>query len=294
MPSGVAPGAVNRRARGTTPVSFPRGHQPAAARSAHSSSPHCGEGRPSRRPPWRHSGSATYSVFIMPPAVSSLVLQQFADFLAGIGFHLIQNLFRGFLLQFGKRVGGFIRRHFFDDVGGDFGLERFQNAGLHLGIDFGKASAATSLSMVSKMDSRSAGPSSSTMSARSAGCRRSSLSFEMFSRRRRSGSASTMLQNSQRMECGGIGRLQAANQRGRQHALEQPPEDAANADVDFDHVRAIARAVVHQIESDVVHAHHLAAVHIDDLLVEKIAVDAQHVLVGVIGNQVSRRRDAVH
>ena len=150
-----------------------------------------------------------------------------------------------------------------------------------LGSISDRASAATSLSMVSKMASRSAGPSSSTMSARSAGCRRSSFSFEMFSRRRRRGSASTMLQNSQRIELGEIGRCRWRIQRGgtipcsnRRRMLRMP-------DVHFEHHERIA-LVRATSKTDVGDPDHLPAVDVDNLLVEKIALNAQHVLVRVV------------
>ena len=55
----------------------------------------------------------------------------------------------------------------------------------------------------------------------------------MFSRSRRWGSDSTMLQNSHLMEFGAMRDIDPANQAGRQHALGEPPEDAPHADVHF-------------------------------------------------------------
>ena len=108
----------------------------------------------------------------------------------------------------------------------------------------------------------------------------------MFRRSRRSGSGSTTLANSQRIEFGGIALLQPADPARRQHALKQPPEDAADADVHFQHVQRVARPVVMDAQGDVVDAHHFAAVDVDDLLVEQVARDAQHVLVVVVGDEL--------
>ena len=40
------------------------------------------------------------------------------------------------------------------------------------------------------------------------------------------------------------------------------------------------------VHGDVVDAHHLAAVDIDDLLIEQVAADAQHVLVVMVGEEL--------
>ena len=72
----------------------------------------------------------------------------------------------------------------------------------------------------------------------------------------------------------------------RQRALKEPPEDAAHPDIHFDHQQRVARRRRCGLHGDVVDADHLAAVDVDDLLVEEVAVDAQHVLVVVIGNEL--------
>src|SRR5438132_7735054 len=96
----------------------------------------------------------------------------------------------------------------------------------------------------------------------------------------------------------GIGRndtLDLPNEAGRQHALHQTPKNAADADIHFQNVQAVAAVPVYalavpmpitgcvaDLESDVVDADHLAAVHVDDLLVEQVPADPQHVFVGMI------------
>ena len=87
------------------------------------------------------------------------------------------------------------------------------------------------------------------------------------------------------MEFGGIGRCRRRIQRARQHALEDAAENAADADIDFQHVQGVAHAVVLDAHGDVVDADHLAAGDVDDLLVQQVAGDAQQVLVVVVGDQ---------
>ena len=77
-----------------------------------------------------------------------------------------------------------------------------------------RVSAATSLSSDSKTASRSSWLNSSTMSARSAGWMDSSAFMSILRRRRRCGSGSMMLQNSHRMELGGIPAITRRTARG--------------------------------------------------------------------------------
>ncbi len=102
-----------------------------------------------------------------------------------------------------------------------------------LGSTSSRASAATSSSRVSNTASRSSGARSSTMSAMSAGCSLASRSCEIFSFTRRAGSVSITSTKSQgmiaRRDCAAAER---AARPHRNHALEQPPNRAACADVD--------------------------------------------------------------
>ena len=103
-----------------------------------------------------------------------------------------------------------------------------------------------------------------------------------------------MLQNSQRMECGGIPLLQPAHPERRNHPLHQAAEDAAHADIDIQHPQNVAVVLLADFERDIGDPDHLAALRVDDLLVEKIAGDAQHVLVGMVGREVFvAEKDAV-
>ena len=46
--------------------------------------------------------------------------------------------------------------------------------------------------------------------------------------------------------------------------------------------QGVAASFAGDLEGDVVDAHHFAAVHVDDLLIEQVAADAQHVFVVVV------------
>ena len=94
-----------------------------------------------------------------------------------------------------------------------------------------------------------------------------------------------MLQCSQRIECGRNHHLQPPHQAARDHALRQPPEHAAQSDIHVDDVQNVAVLLVLDLESDVGDAHHFAALAVDDLLVQKIAHQPQHVFVGMIRRQ---------
>jgi hypothetical protein len=125
---------------------------------------------PWRRPPWRF-GSATYSVFIMPPAVSSS--NSSSSCTSVLGSESISSRISSLRFRPPARKGcrrprrapspprcrpPFPAR----------AIPECWPASWDRSPE--SASAATSLSMVSKIASRSAGLRSSTMSARSAGC----------------------------------------------------------------------------------------------------------------------------
>src|ERR1039457_1726107 len=81
------------------------------------------------------------------------------------------------------------------------------------------------------------------------------------------------------------GALQAADPGGRQDALEDAAQDAADPDIDVHDVERIAHAIEQDAHGDVVDADHLPAGHVDDLLVEKVAGDAQQVLIVMVGDE---------
>ena len=96
-----------------------------------------------------------------------------------------------------------------------------------------------------------------------------------------------MLQNSQRMELGEIGRCRRRIQRGgtipcsrRRRMLRMPTSTSR--------IMSDSRSSRGHLEADVGDADHFPAVDVDNLLVEKIALDAQHVLVRMIRDRAFR------
>ena len=108
----------------------------------------------------------------------------------------------------------------------------------------------------------------------------------MFSRSRRLG---VRLDHVAQLPADGIGRdglLQPANPARRHGPLQQAAHDAADADIHFQHHHDVAPVLVADLHGEIVHAHHFAAVGIDDLLVQQVAGDAQHVFVVVVGGEL--------
>jgi hypothetical protein len=60
----------------------------------------------------------------------------------------------------------------------------------------------------------------------------------------------------------------------------------AHPDIDLQHGQRVPAAVVVDLHRDVVYPHHLAAVDVDDLLVEQVARDPHHVLVVVVRDEL--------
>src|SRR6185437_13250112 len=75
--------------------------------------------------------------------------------------------------------------------------------------------------------------------------------------------------------------LQTANPFAGQHALGEPPEDAPGANVHFQNDKSVT-VIPSDFKADIVHPNDLAAVDIDNLLIEKIALDPEHVFVRVV------------
>ena len=81
-------------------------------------------------------------------------------------------------------------------------------------------------------------------------------------------------------------RLQPAHPARRNRPLHQPAEDAAHADVDIQHPQNVAVVLLADFKRDIGDADHFAALRVDNLLIQKIAGGAQHVLVGMVGREV--------
>src|SRR5262249_16138270 len=73
--------------------------------------------------------------------------------------------------------------------------------------------------------------------------------------------------------------LQPPDPKPRNDVLKQTPKDAADAYIDLEHAKSVMLVLPADVESDVIHTHKFASVDVDNLLIEKIPGDAQHVLV---------------
>ena len=75
--------------------------------------------------------------------------------------------------------------------------------------------------------------------------------------------------------------LEQGAQRERRHdALREPADGAAGADVDRDDVEQQVAVDRRRLELDVVDPDHLAAVDVDDLLIEEVALEQQQAVGG--------------
>ena len=88
--------------------------------------------------------------------------------------------------------------------------------------------------------------------------------------------------------------MQAPDPTRRQRTLKEAAHNAAQTDVDFEHVDEVAGFGALDFKGQICDANHLAAVDIDDLLIEQVARDAQHVFIVVIGYELFiAQRDAI-
>ena len=63
--------------------------------------------------------------------------------------------------------------------------------------------------------------------------------------------------------------------------MQQPPQNASDADIHFEDHQRLA-FIAAQLQAHVGHTHHFPPIHVDDLLVEQIALDPQHVFIGMV------------
>jgi hypothetical protein len=92
--------------------------------------------------------------------------------------------------------------------------------------------------------------------------------------------------------------LQPGGERtSRHHSLEQAADGAARARIDKGNAQVQAEGrsrVAVEGQLDIVNADHLAAVHVDDLLVEQVALQQQHALAAGILGQIGGVGRGVH
>ena len=82
---------------------------------------------------------------------------------------------------------------------------------------------------------------------------------------------------------------EGAQREVRDDALGEPADGAARADVDGDDVQREVAVDGRRIDLDVVDAHDLAAVDVDDLLVEEVALEEEH----AVGRRVGLPRRGI-
>jgi hypothetical protein len=209
-------------------------------------------------------------------------LEQFGDFLALFGLHLHQDFFCPFIGQVTQKIGSGVGLHFLDNVGGPVGIERFQDRFLHFGFEFFQGAGGDALvqrleygfALIGREILHDVGDVGRMEFA--------SRSFEIFSLTRRAGSVSMMSTKSQGISRGGIAQEQGAlSAAAGDHAFEQAANRAPGANIHSPDLqdRTILRTIV--VKIDVVHAHDLAAVHVNHLLIEQVAAEQQQPFVPV-------------
>ena len=67
--------------------------------------------------------------------------------------------------------------------------------------------------------------------------------------------------------------------RSGKNSLEDPAKGAAQSDFDFGHPQQVRRSLAHPLQIHIVDAHHLVAVHVDDLPVDQVLLQVQIVAV---------------
>ena len=80
--------------------------------------------------------------------------------------------------------------------------------------------------------------------------------------------------------------LDPAHPARRNHTLHETAEDTAHADIDFEHIQLLIAVRLLDLERDIGYTNDLPAERIDDLLIEQVADDPEHVLVGMIRGEL--------
>ncbi len=88
---------------------------------------------------------------------------------------------------------------------------------------------------------------------------------------------------------------QTAQRRCRHNAFQQPPDGPARTDIDRADPELNAAFVARlRVQLNVVDAHHFAAMHVDDLLIQQIAIHQQHALGTAKGGPLGRGNRAAN
>ena len=203
------------------------------------------------------------------------ILQQLLHFLPLLRLHLFQNPFRGSAGQLAQQVGGGIGMHLFHDAGGALGIHPLHHRHLHFAVDFlqrlrrhffvqaleyrpalGRAQFFQDVGDVGRMQAREPG-----------------------------------MLNAQLHPAGGIGLDQVhefpgndarrdlgqqhVQRHGGHHSRQQSAHRSPRAYIHPGHLQRDVLIHRHRIEVHIVYPHHLAAVDVDDLLVQQVAAQQQ-------------------
>ena len=80
--------------------------------------------------------------------------------------------------------------------------------------------------------------------------------------------------------------LQTPDPKRWNDPAQQPPENAADADIDLQHPQDLRLILLAPLKRHVVDANHLAPLRIDNLLIQKIARKPQHVFVRMVRREI--------
>ncbi len=69
------------------------------------------------------------------------------------------------------------------------------------------------------------------------------------------------------------------------------PENAADADVDLQHPQDLRLILVAQLKRHVIDANYLAALRVDNLLIQQVAREPQHVFVRMVRGEIFIAQD---
>ena len=207
---------------------------------------------------------------------------QLGDFGALLRLHLGQDFLRVIGMHVAEHIGSGIGIHLLHDVGGAVGVERTENRNLHLGVDLfqrlggdffverledgfalGRSKVFDDVSNVGRVQFRQAVERNLQLDpARRIGLDKIN-EFPRDHPRRNFGQSSLQ-------------------RRGGNHAFQQPADGAARAHIHRAKLENDVLVANLLVDVDVVDPHDFAAVNVDDLLVEQVALQQEHAFAAAV------------
>ena len=229
------------------------------------------------------SGMAMKSVVMRPAAVCSPNSSSCDDLPPLVRLHLPEDLSGAIFGEVAEQVGRGIGIHFLDDVGGAIGVERLDDRHLDLRIELFQRLGGDFL--VDRFEHRFALGRGQVLDdvgdVRRMHLRETLVLDLQLDAARRVGLEE--IDEVPRDDARRNPLEQRPQRERRHHALGETPNGAARADVDGQDVQQQVAVDRRRIDLDVVHAHDLPAVHVDDLLIEQVALEQEDAV---------RRRDS--